>query len=89
MDYWRTEVAKAVAKMDCLKVINPVTYETLDIKLLRKYVDDILVALNEIRAGTRYDARNMGCLQFTWDSPHKNRSKMLSVLDTQMWVGGL
>ena len=26
------------------------------------------------------------CLTFTWDSPSQNQSKMMPVLDTQVWV---
>ena len=45
MDYWRSEISKKIVQMDNLKVINPVNYETLTIHLLKKYVDDVLVAL--------------------------------------------
>ena len=45
MDYWRSDISKKIVQMDNLKVINPVNYETLTIHLLKKYVDDVLVAL--------------------------------------------
>ena len=58
MDFWRTELTTAISKMDSLKIINTVSYETITIRLLRKYVDDIPVALEGVRPGVRYDHKN-------------------------------
>ena len=58
--------------MDHLKAINPVTYESLEVHLLKKYVDDVLVALQGVRPGVRYDKKNK---ILTWSTEAEEEDK--------------
>ena len=60
--------------MDNLKPINPITDETLKIRLLKKYVDDILVALEGLRPGIRFDKVNR-VLTWTQEAEQEDRNK--------------
>merc|ERR1711954_307068 len=40
-----------------MSAINPVAYEEISIKLIRKYVDDILAGLYKFKLGTRWDPK--------------------------------
>ena len=55
MDFWITEIRDIVAKSRELARINPVMFETLEIHLLQKYVDDVFVAGDSMRKGIKYD----------------------------------
>ena len=72
MDHWKTEISRMIVKMDQLKAINPVTYESLEVHLLKKYVDDVLVALQGVRPGVRYDKQNK---ILTWSTEAEEEDK--------------
>ena len=54
MDYWVSEIRKLEDRSGTLAIINPVKYEKVKFHLLKKYVDDCIVAMDTLRAGTRW-----------------------------------
>ena len=54
MDYWVSEIRKLEDRSGTLAIINPVKYEEVNLHLLKKYVDDCIVAMDTLRAGTRW-----------------------------------
>ena len=119
MDKWVRELRRIEAESKELHRINPVTFCEMDIKLIKKYVDDVLFGGDEVAqgalwknrclqwsqeqlerdkaSGEDHNSRTMRiiamisseileCLTFTWDSPSQNKSNMMPVLDTQVWV---
>ena len=63
MDLWVTKVRQVETKSQIMAAVNPVIYERQEINLLKKYVDDFITALQEMRRGARWD-QGMGV--FIW-----------------------
>ena len=57
MDKWLQEIKEIQTKTEIMSAINPVAYEEISIKLIRKYVDDILAGLYKFKLGTRWDPK--------------------------------
>ena len=57
MDYWAKALKRLAERTKVLKQRNPVRYEGLRLHLLKKYVDDCLLALGRLKLGTRWDTR--------------------------------
>ena len=55
MDEWRDLVGEVEEKSGIMAALNPILHVELALELLRKYVDDSLSILEEMRAGTRWD----------------------------------
>ena len=54
MDHWAEKMEELAERCNTLAVINPVRYQRLDIYLIKKYVDDCLVALDTMAPGVRW-----------------------------------
>ena len=72
MDYWRDRVQDVEDRMEALATINPIQYEELKVHLLKKYVDDVLAALNNMKCGTRWDHT---LRIFKWDQEEAIKDK--------------
>ena len=53
MDWWARKIREIEEKSQLLAQINPVMFEPLQIHMLRKYVDDCLVVMEQMKLGVR------------------------------------
>ena len=51
MDHWVQEMKLLEEKANTLAIVNPILFSNLNVYLLKKYVDDILTALREVKIG--------------------------------------
>ena len=51
MDSWRDEVKTIEERTQMMAEVNPIIYEPLEVYLLKKYVDDVLSALETMKLG--------------------------------------
>ena len=63
MDWWARKIREIEEKSQLLAQINPVMFEPMQIHMLRKYVDDCLVVMEQMKLGVRWD---QGKEAFLW-----------------------
>ena len=54
MDHWVNMIHRKAKECQELNAVDPLKYESLDVKALWKYVDDCVSILKKMRLGTRY-----------------------------------
>ena len=76
MDYWAAKLKEMAERTQTLHALNPVKFEPLTIHLIRKYVDDILLAMGLLRRGTRWSPKE-GALVWDhrWEEEDKGESQ--------------
>ena len=55
MDMWMDMIQNVEEKTQALAKINPVQFESLETYLKTKYVDDVLVSLEQLKLGVKFD----------------------------------
>ena len=55
MDFWVEQIRQLEAQTAELKRINPIKFESLEINLLTKYVDDMFIAEQALKPGVRWE----------------------------------
>ena len=81
MDFWIEEVRKLEEKMASLNTINPIRYEKLETYLIKKYVDDVMTALETMKKGVRWDQVHQ---IMVWSSEHQMEDKDRSEQEVTM-----
>ena len=64
MDHWLEQIRHLEVQTAELKRINPVQFESLEIKLLTKYVDDVFTAAHVLKPGLRWEGNTK---TLVWD----------------------
>ena len=74
MGKWLEKVREVELRTKEMNEINPVQYEALDIKLAKKYVDDVLASLYRMKLGTHWD-REKGLLIWSQEKEMEHKEK--------------
>ena len=72
MDAWAQEVLKLEEKSQTLSALNPIQFEPLKIYLFRKYVDDVITAVESMKLGVKWDHQYQ-C--FKWSKEQEDLDK--------------
>ena len=64
MGHWVQEMKLLEEKADTLAMVNPVMLSSINVYLLKKYVDDLFTASGGLRRGTKWDQKSKA---FIWD----------------------
>ena len=76
MDWWTRQIREIEEKSQILAKLNPVQFEPLQLYMLRKYVDDCLVVMEEMKLGVRW-SQDEGA--FIWDKASEEEDRRNNV----------